>query len=41
MLREVKPDVVLFGASVADVAFKEMSQPEWHAALDEAARSLP
>jgi hydroxyacylglutathione hydrolase len=40
MLRGIEPDVVLFGASVADVAFKEMSQAEWHAALDEAARSL-
>lgn len=40
MLRGLQPDVVLFGASVADVAFKEMSQAEWHAALAEAAGSL-
>jgi hydroxyacylglutathione hydrolase len=41
ILRDVEPDVVLFRASVADVAFKEMSESEWHAALDQAARSLP
>jgi hydroxyacylglutathione hydrolase len=40
MLRDLKPDVVLCGASVGDVPFREMSQPEWHAALDRAARSL-
>jgi hydroxyacylglutathione hydrolase len=41
MLRGVDSDVVLCGASVADVPFREMSQGEWHAALDQAARSLP
>ena len=40
LLRDLEPDVVLCGASVADVPFREMSQPEWHAALDQAARSL-
>jgi hydroxyacylglutathione hydrolase len=40
MLRDTRPDVVLFGTSVADGASKEMSQAGWHAALDEAARSL-
>ena len=40
MLRGLAPDVVLCGASVADVPFREMSQPEWHAAVDQAARSL-
>jgi hypothetical protein len=40
MLRDLEPDVVLCGASVADVPFREMSQTEWHAALDQAARSL-
>lgn len=40
MLRSVDPDVVLCGASVADVPFKAMSRAEWHAALEQAARSL-
>jgi hydroxyacylglutathione hydrolase len=40
MLRGVDPDVVLCGASVADVPFKAMSRAEWHAALGQAARSL-
>jgi hydroxyacylglutathione hydrolase len=40
LLRGLEPDVVLCGASVADVPFKEMSQAEWHAALDQAVRSL-
>src|SRR5262249_14929405 len=40
MLRGVDPDVVLCGASVADVPFKAMSRAEWHAALEQAARSL-
>lgn len=39
-LRNLQPDVVLCGASVADVAFKEMSRADWHAALEQAARSL-
>jgi hydroxyacylglutathione hydrolase len=41
LLRGVDADVILFGVAVADVPFKEMSQAQWHAALDEAARSLP
>jgi hydroxyacylglutathione hydrolase len=41
MLRSVDPDVVLCGASVADAPFKAMSRAEWHAALEQAARSLP
>ena len=40
MLRNLDLDVVLCGASVADVPFKAMSQAEWHAALEEARRSL-
>jgi glyoxylase-like metal-dependent hydrolase (beta-lactamase superfamily II) len=40
LLRRLEPDVVLCGASVADVPLQEMSQREWHAALDQAARSL-
>lgn len=40
MLRGLEPDVALFGASVADVAFKAMSPAEWHAALDQAADAL-
>jgi hydroxyacylglutathione hydrolase len=40
MLRSVDPDVVLCGASVADIPFKAMSRAEWHAALGQAARSL-
>jgi len=40
LLRRLEPDVILCGASVGDVPFREMSQPEWHAALDQAARSL-
>jgi hydroxyacylglutathione hydrolase len=41
MLRSVEADVVLCGASVADAPFKAMSRDEWHAALEQAARSLP
>jgi hydroxyacylglutathione hydrolase len=41
MLRDVEPYVVLFSAAVADVPFKPMSRAPWHAALEEAARSLP
>jgi hydroxyacylglutathione hydrolase len=40
VLRALEPDVVLCGASVSDVPFKAMSGTEWHAALDQAARSL-
>src|SRR5215471_8184365 len=40
MLRSMDPDVVLCGAAVADVPFKAMSRAEWHAALEQAARSL-
>jgi hypothetical protein len=40
MLRSVGPDVVLCGASVADVPFKAKSRAEWHTALEQAARSL-
>jgi hypothetical protein len=40
MLRDLEPDVVLCGASVGDVPLREMSQAEWQAALDQAARSL-
>jgi hydroxyacylglutathione hydrolase len=40
MLRSEDPDVILCGAAVADTPFKAMSRAEWHAALDEAARSL-
>jgi len=35
MLRSVDQDVVLFGASVADVPVKAMSRDEWHAALEQ------
>jgi glyoxylase-like metal-dependent hydrolase (beta-lactamase superfamily II) len=41
LLRSVDADVVLFGAAVADVPVKELSRAQWHAALDQAARSLP
>ena len=41
MLRSVEPDVVLCSAAVADVPFKATSRAPWHAALDQAARSLP
>jgi glyoxylase-like metal-dependent hydrolase (beta-lactamase superfamily II) len=41
LLRGLEPDVVLCGASVGDVPFKAMSRAEWHAALDQAVRSLP
>ena len=40
MLRSVDPDVVLCGASVADVPFKAMSRAEGHAGLEQAARSF-
>jgi hypothetical protein len=40
MLRDLQPNVVLCGASVADMPFREMSRREWHAALGQAARSL-
>src|SRR5262245_9129960 len=40
MLRSVDQDVVLFGASVADIPVKAMLRAEWHAALEQAARSL-
>jgi hydroxyacylglutathione hydrolase len=40
MLRSVDLDVVLCGAAVADVPFKAMSRAEWHAALEQATRSL-
>jgi glyoxylase-like metal-dependent hydrolase (beta-lactamase superfamily II) len=40
MMSDLEPDVVLCGASVADVPFKAMSPAEWHAALVQASRSL-
>lgn len=40
LLRSVAPDVVLCGASVADNPIRAMSRAEWHAALEQAARSL-
>jgi hydroxyacylglutathione hydrolase len=40
MLRGLAPDVVLCGASVADNPIRPMSRAEWHAALEQAARSL-
>jgi hydroxyacylglutathione hydrolase len=40
MLRSVDADVVLCGASVADAPIKAISRAEWHAALEQAARSL-
>ena len=41
LLRGVDADVVLCGVAVADVPFRAMSRAEWHAALEQAARSLP
>jgi glyoxylase-like metal-dependent hydrolase (beta-lactamase superfamily II) len=40
LLRELNTDVVLCGASVADVPFKAMSRIEWDTALVQATRSL-
>jgi len=40
LLRELETDVVLCGASVADVPWKEMTRIEWDAALSQAAASL-
>src|SRR5215831_16115675 len=40
MMSDLESDVVLCGASVADVPFKAMFLAEWHAALVQASRSL-
>ena len=40
LLHGLEPDVVLFGAAVADEPVKPMSADLWHSSLDEAARSL-
>ena len=38
-LRLLEPDVVLFGAAVADEPHRAMTLSEWHAAVDQAGRS--
>ena len=40
LLRELETDVVLCGASVADIPFKAVSRSEWDAALTQATASL-
>jgi hydroxyacylglutathione hydrolase len=40
MLRGVEPDVLLCGVAVADTPYREMTQDEWHGALQQAARAL-
>ena len=40
LLRELETDVVLCGASVADIPFIAVSRSEWDAALTQATASL-